>query len=185
MRALPPQHRESKSSSTTESTMASQMLGSNVRLPTRSLAFSSQQPRTAVNRPSVGSNMHGSSSSSVGTVFGMPSASSSRTANRRVVTMAAKGKKHLQAAVPAFNCPAGPTSGVPCAVAATAAGITAAGTKTRCCLRRLAAAVTGKIKLELVAGKANPAPPVGPALGAKVIVFALFWGGGGEDAGES
>jgi hypothetical protein len=28
--------------------------------------------------------------------------------------------------------------------------------------------VTGKIKLELVAGKANPAPPVGPALGAKV-----------------
>ena len=29
-------------------------------------------------------------------------------------------------------------------------------------------AVTGKIKLELQAGKANPAPPVGPALGAKV-----------------
>lgn len=149
------------------STMASQMLGSNVRLPTRSLAFSSQQPRTAVSRPSVGSNMHGSSSS-VGTVFGMPSASSSRTANRRVVTMAAKGKNHCQAALPAFNCPARPTLGVPCSVAATAAGITAAGTK-RCCLRRLAA-VTGKIKLELVAGKANPAPPVGPALGAKVIV---------------
>ncbi len=29
-------------------------------------------------------------------------------------------------------------------------------------------AVTRKIKLELVGGKANPAPPVGPALGAKV-----------------
>lgn len=32
--------------------------------------------------------------------------------------------------------------------------------------RRLA--VTGKIKLALTAGKANPAPPVGPALGSKV-----------------
>ena len=30
------------------------------------------------------------------------------------------------------------------------------------------AAVTGLIKLALQAGKANPAPPVGPALGAKV-----------------
>lgn len=29
-------------------------------------------------------------------------------------------------------------------------------------------AVTGKIKLALAAGKANPAPPVGPALGSKV-----------------
>ena len=29
-------------------------------------------------------------------------------------------------------------------------------------------AVTGMIKLALQAGKANPAPPVGPALGAKV-----------------
>lgn len=29
-------------------------------------------------------------------------------------------------------------------------------------------AVTGLIKLALQAGKANPAPPVGPALGAKV-----------------
>lgn len=29
-------------------------------------------------------------------------------------------------------------------------------------------AVTGMIKLALPAGKANPAPPVGPALGAKV-----------------
>ena len=29
-------------------------------------------------------------------------------------------------------------------------------------------AVTGKIKLALPAGKANPSPPVGPALGSKV-----------------
>ena len=29
-------------------------------------------------------------------------------------------------------------------------------------------AVTGKIKLALTAGKANPAPPIGPALGSKV-----------------
>lgn len=76
-----------------DTTMASQLMGSNVRLPTRSPAFRSQQPRTAISRPSVGSNMHGSSYSSVGTVFGMPSASSSRTANRRVVTMAAKGEQ--------------------------------------------------------------------------------------------
>ena len=32
----------------------------------------------------------------------------------------------------------------------------------------LCPAVTGIIKLALDAGKANPAPPVGPALGAKV-----------------
>jgi hypothetical protein len=76
-----------------DTTMATQLMGSNVRLPTRSPAFRSQQPRTAMSRPSVGSNMHGSSYSSVGTVFGMPSASSSRTANRRVVTMAAKGEQ--------------------------------------------------------------------------------------------
>lgn len=30
--------------------------------------------------------------------------------------------------------------------------------------------VTGKISLALEAGKANPAPPVGPALGAKVRI---------------
>jgi hypothetical protein len=48
----------------------------------------------------VGSNMHGSSYSSVGTAFGMPSASSSRTANRRVVTMAAKGELHPYHSVP-------------------------------------------------------------------------------------
>lgn len=47
----------------------------------------------------MGSNMHGSSYSSVGTAFGMPSASSSRTANRRVVTMAAKGKLDPQLSV--------------------------------------------------------------------------------------
>ena len=36
------------------------------------------------------------------------------------------------------------------------------------------AAVTGLIKLALQAGKANPAPPVGPALGAKVLQPAVF-----------
>lgn len=40
-------------------------------------------------------------------------------------------------------------------------------------------AVTGKIKLALAAGKANPAPPVGPALGSKVrntyVVQLLAW----------
>ncbi len=37
--------------------------------------------------------------------------------------------------------------------------------------------VTGMIKLALAAGKANPAPPVGPALGAKVCrccVYGVF-----------
>lgn len=33
--------------------------------------------------------------------------------------------------------------------------------------------MTGKIKLELQAGKANPAPPVGPALGSKVCTAAF------------
>lgn len=40
----------------------------------------------------------------------------------------------------------------------------------------LSAAVTGMIKLALQAGKANPAPPVGPALGAKVAIeLIVFW----------
>lgn len=34
--------------------------------------------------------------------------------------------------------------------------------------------VTGKIKLELQAGKANPAPPIGPALGAKGVNIMAF-----------
>ena len=34
----------------------------------------------------------------------------------------------------------------------------------------LCCAVVGYIKLALQAGKANPAPPVGPALGSKVIL---------------
>ena len=34
----------------------------------------------------------------------------------------------------------------------------------------LRCAVTGMIKLALPAGKANPSPPVGPALGAKVTI---------------
>ena len=35
-------------------------------------------------------------------------------------------------------------------------------------------AVTGIIKLALDAGKANPAPPVGPALGAKVVAWGIY-----------
>mmetsp|Transcript_39981 Transcript_39981/g.119075 ORF Transcript_39981/g.119075 Transcript_39981/m.119075 type:complete len:225 (+) Transcript_39981:3-677(+) len=38
----------------------------------------------------------------------------------------------------------------------------------------MAAKVTGKIKLALTAGKANPAPPVGPALGAKGVNIMAF-----------
>eukprot|EP00878_Enallax_costatus_P006228 GHUV01006531.1.p1 GENE.GHUV01006531.1~~GHUV01006531.1.p1 ORF type:complete len:176 (+),score=53.88 GHUV01006531.1:112-639(+) len=99
------------------------LLGSNVRLPTRTGAFRSQQPKPAVSRPNLNSSMYGSSFTSMSNTLAMPS-SSSRTANRRVVTMAAK--------------------------------------------------VTGKIKLELVAGKANPSPPVGPALGAKGVNIMAF-----------
>jgi large subunit ribosomal protein L11 len=35
-------------------------------------------------------------------------------------------------------------------------------------------AVSGYIKLALAAGKANPAPPVGPALGAKGVNIMQF-----------
>ncbi|KAG2492476.1 hypothetical protein HYH03_009141 [Edaphochlamys debaryana] len=38
----------------------------------------------------------------------------------------------------------------------------------------MAAKVTGKIKLALAAGKANPAPPVGPALGSKGVNIMAF-----------
>ncbi|KAK9836178.1 hypothetical protein WJX81_007174 [Elliptochloris bilobata] len=38
----------------------------------------------------------------------------------------------------------------------------------------MAAKVTGLIKLALPAGKANPAPPVGPALGAKGVNIMAF-----------
>lgn len=38
----------------------------------------------------------------------------------------------------------------------------------------MAAKVTGVIKLALQAGKANPAPPVGPALGAKGVNIMMF-----------
>ncbi|KAL6753329.1 plastid ribosomal protein L11 [Haematococcus lacustris] len=37
-----------------------------------------------------------------------------------------------------------------------------------------AAKVTGKIKLALTAGKANPAPPIGPALGSKGVNIMAF-----------
>lgn len=144
--------------------MASQLMGSNVRLPTRSPAFRSQQPRTAVSRPSVGSNMHGSSySSGLGTAFGMPSASSSRTANRRVVTMAAKGKLMLSERCSALQL----SRGAMCQ-AHMASVLPLLLSLLLIAQRAVPTAVTGKIKLELVAGKANPSPPVGPALGAKV-----------------
>lgn len=92
-------------------------------MPTRTAAFRSQQPKLAVGRPNLNSSLYGSSFTSMSNTLAMPS-SGSRTANRRVVTMAAK--------------------------------------------------VTGKIKLELVAGKANPSPPVGPALGAKGVNIMAF-----------
>lgn len=38
----------------------------------------------------------------------------------------------------------------------------------------MAAKVTGKIKLALPAGKANPSPPVGPALGSKGVNIMAF-----------
>ncbi|PNH11058.1 50S ribosomal protein L11 [Tetrabaena socialis] len=38
----------------------------------------------------------------------------------------------------------------------------------------MASKVTGKIKLALSAGKANPAPPVGPALGSKGVNIMAF-----------
>jgi large subunit ribosomal protein L11 len=38
----------------------------------------------------------------------------------------------------------------------------------------LCSAVSGYIKLALAAGKANPAPPVGPALGAKGVNIMQF-----------
>ena len=37
-----------------------------------------------------------------------------------------------------------------------------------------AAKIAGYIKLAIEAGKANPAPPIGPALGAKVRFYAFF-----------
>lgn len=42
------------------------------------------------------------------------------------------------------------------------------------CVTSMAAKVTGMIKLALQAGKANPAPPVGPALGAKGVNIMAF-----------
>ena len=38
----------------------------------------------------------------------------------------------------------------------------------------MAAKIAGYIKLAIEAGKANPAPPIGPALGAKVRFYAFF-----------
>ncbi|DBA70135.1 TPA: putative plastid ribosomal protein l11 [Trebouxia sp. C0005] len=42
------------------------------------------------------------------------------------------------------------------------------------CVTSMASKVTGLIKLALQAGKANPAPPVGPALGAKGVNIMAF-----------
>ena len=38
----------------------------------------------------------------------------------------------------------------------------------------MAAKIAGYIKLAIEAGKANPAPPIGPALGSKVRFYAFF-----------
>ncbi|KAG1653529.1 hypothetical protein FOA52_006083 [Chlamydomonas sp. UWO 241] len=50
---------------------------------------------------------------------------------------------------------------------------TSSGAPTRK-VATMAAKVTGKIKLALTAGKANPAPPVGPALGSKGVNIMAF-----------
>lgn len=102
-----------------------QIMGSHVRLPTRTAAFKSAAPRPAVHRVTLDKSCFGSSFdlASVNRT-GLAPSSSSSTGNRRVVTMAAK--------------------------------------------------VTGKIKLELTAGKANPAPPVGPALGSRGVNIMAF-----------
>lgn len=44
------------------------------------------------------------------------------------------------------------------------------------CVTSMAAKIAGYIKLAIEAGKANPAPPIGPALGAKVraLIHANF-----------
>ena len=42
------------------------------------------------------------------------------------------------------------------------------------CVTSMAAKIAGYIKLAIEAGKANPAPPIGPALGAKVRFYAFF-----------
>ena len=57
------------------------------------------------------------------------------------------------------------------------------------CVTSMAAKIAGYIKLAIEAGKANPAPPIGPALGAKVRFLRLFppvrWSGerSGRNAG--
>jgi len=42
------------------------------------------------------------------------------------------------------------------------------------CVTSMAAKISGYIKLALTAGKANPAPPVGPALGSKGVNIMMF-----------
>ena len=50
----------------------------------------------------------------------------------------------------------------------------------------MAKKITGYIKLQLPAGKANPAPPVGPALGQHgVNIMALLQGVQREDRGRA
>lgn len=57
------------------------------------------------------------------------------------------------------------------------------------CVTSMATKIAGYIKLAIEAGKANPAPPIGPALGAKVRFLRLFppvrWSGerSGRNAG--
>lgn len=51
--------------------------------------------------------------------------------------------------------------------------VTSTSTATRR-VATMAAKVTGKIKLELTAGKANPSPPVGPALGSRGVNIMAF-----------
>ena len=62
-----------------------------------------------------------------------------------------------------------------------AASTASTGRRSTRCVTTMAAKIAGYIKLAIEAGKANPAPPIGPALGAKVSLrYLLFRGGRGR-----
>ncbi len=135
------------------------MAGACVLLPAR--AALQQQQRSSSSRPSLGSAFLGGRQQQwAGQRAALEaSSSSSGTPQRRVATMAAKGE-------PAVGNVRGCEALVGAADAWPSFPSREAGTLSNNVPR--CHAVTGMIKLALPAGKANPAPPVGPALGAKV-----------------
>ena len=124
-----------------------------VLLPAR--AAPQQQQRSSSGRQAfVSAFLGGQQQRFAGQRAALEASSSSGAAQRRVVTMASKGEGERGQC--AWLVVAGRRAGRPCMLLAS---------------ERPSAtpppAVTGMIKLALPAGKANPAPPVGPALGAK------------------